>query len=150
MVTKEAIHTFTSTKNIAIAGVSRDTKKFGNVLFLEMQKKGYNVIPVNPGAETINNIKCYKDISDLPDETESLLVVTRSLRTEGVVKKALQKGINNFWIQQKCETPEVIKLLEEAKVNYVAKYCILMFAEPVSGMHKLHRFLKGLFGGLPK
>jgi hypothetical protein len=28
--------------------------------------------------------------------------------------------------------------------------CILMFAEPVGYGHRLHRFVKGLFGGLPK
>ena len=31
-----------------------------------------------------------------------------------------------------------------------AAKCILMFAEPVGAFHGLHRWLKGLFGGLPK
>ena len=42
------IEKFVSDKNIALIGVSSDKKKFGNMLLLELTKKGYTVFPVHP------------------------------------------------------------------------------------------------------
>ena len=46
--TKASIDTFLSTHKIAIAGVSRDPKKFGYLVFQQLKEKGFEVYPINP------------------------------------------------------------------------------------------------------
>jgi len=45
---RKAIEAFLSSKKIAIAGVSRDSKKFGHTVFKELSLKGFDVYPINP------------------------------------------------------------------------------------------------------
>ncbi len=61
-VTQDQMSSFLQSKSIAIAGVSRNPKKFGRIIYDELKKKGYNVIPINPTAEDIDGQKCYNNL----------------------------------------------------------------------------------------
>ncbi len=148
--TRQNIEDFLQARNLAIAGVSRDPKKFGNIVFRDLRKKGYEVTPVNPNVAEIDGVSCFSSVAALPEGTKSLLVLTSKPQTYGVVKEALDKGIGNIWIQQMSETPETVALLKDKPVNVIMKKCILMFADPVTGGHKLHRGFLWLFGLLPR
>lgn len=149
MTTKRQIDQFLSSEPIAMAGVSRNPKKFGRVAYEELSRKGMKLIPVNPNIESINGTACYSDINQLPGEIESLLIMTKKDQTAKVVQDALTKGIRNIWIQQSSDTPEAMALLKGKDVNVITKQCILMHYHPDS-FHKFHRNLKRFFGGLPK
>lgn len=148
MATKIQIEQFLAAKTIAMAGVSRNPKKFGYDTFTDLRKKGLNLIPVNPNAEEIGGIKAYKSINDLPEGIESLVVMTPKQETANVVMQAREKGIKNIWIQQMSETPEAIKALEGSGTNLITNQCIRMYQNP-SGIHKFHFSLKKFFGRLP-
>jgi predicted CoA-binding protein len=149
MATKQQIEQFLSNEPIAIAGVSRNPKKFGRVAYEELTRKGLKLIPVNPNMESINGAVCYPDISHLPAEVNSLLIMTKKDQTAKVVEEALAKGIKNIWIQQSSDTPEALALLKGKDINVITKQCILMHYHPDS-FHKFHRNLKRFFGGMPK
>ncbi len=149
MATAKQIDDFLSGRQIAMAGVSRNPKKFGYVAFKELREKGLELIPVNPGATEINGIKAYNSVSALPEGIDSLLVMTPKPQTAAVVKEARAKGIKNIWIQQMSDTPEAILALEGSGINVITKECIMMFHNP-TGIHKFHRGLKKFFGRLPK
>jgi len=149
MVTAKQIDGFLSAKQIAMAGVSRNPKKFGYVAFKELREKGLELIPVNPNASEINGIKAYNSVAALPEGVESLLVMTPKPQTAAVVKEARAKGIKNIWIQQMSDTPEALKELEGSGINVITKECIMMFQNP-TGIHKFHRSILSLFGRLPK
>ena len=146
---RKAIEAFLSSKKIAIAGVSRDSKKFGHTVFKELSLKGFDVYPINPHVSSIGGTFCFQSISALPSDVRNLLIVTPKDQTAGVIREALSKGITGIWIQQMSETPEAIKIAEENNVDLISKQCILMWAEPVKSFHRFHRNLKKLFGMLP-
>lgn len=148
-VTKAQINQFLASKEIAVAGVSRDKKKFGRIVFEELKKKGYNVVPVNPNIDQVDETKCYSSVDDLPPTVKSLLIVTPKNQTDNVLRQAIHKGIKYIWVQQMSETRETVSLAQEYDREIIHKKCIFMFAEPVVGVHKIHRFLAGLFGRLP-
>jgi uncharacterized protein len=150
MIKKEAVDLFLQQKNVAVAGVSRNPKKFGFMIFNEMKKGGFNVYPVNPNASDIEGTKCYNNIADVPDDVASLVIATAKTETEKSVESAIQKGIKHIWIQQNSQTPKAIETAEKAGVNLVYKECIFMFIEPVSSVHKFHRFINKVFGKYPK
>jgi len=150
MTSLRTIQEFLSDKEIAIAGVSRNTKKFGRVVYDHLIKRGYKIYPVNPNTDTIENAVCYPDVTSLPDKAKKLLIVTKKDQTFPLVNQALEKGIKQIWIQQMSETKEAIDLAQKKNIDLITKECILMFAEPVKGGHKFHRFFNKLFGRYPK
>ena len=147
---RKAIESFLSSKKIAVAGVSRDTKKFGYSVFKELTAKGFDVYPINPNTDNIGGTPCFRGVSALPADIKNLLVVTPKDQTAAVVKEAVSNGITGIWIQQMSDTPEAIGVARETNVNLITKECILMWAEPVKSIHKFHRTIKRLFGLLPK
>jgi hypothetical protein len=51
-------------------------------------------------------------------------------------------------MQQGAESPVAIGYCEEHGIDVVHGECIMMFAAP-TGIHRLHRWLRGFFGRLP-
>jgi predicted CoA-binding protein len=149
-ISKEMIRNFLATKTLAVAGVSRDPKKFGYTVLKDLEKKGFNVLPVNPETDLIDETKCYRSLSALPAGVDRLVIVTPKTGTLQVMKEALDKGIRDIWIQQHSETHEAIDFATENKLNLIYGKCILMFSEPVEGFHKFHRNILRFFGGVPK
>ncbi len=54
MVKLQQIQDFIASQPIAMAGVSRNPKKFGFAAFRELKEKGMDIIPVNPHATEIH------------------------------------------------------------------------------------------------
>ncbi len=149
MKSLKQIEAFLSSTPIALAGVSRDPKKFGQMAFRELKAKGLDLIPVNPAASEILGIKAYRDVTSLPSEVRGLIIMTNKKETASVVTEAKQKGIKNIWIQQSSDTPEAVKELEGSDINFITGECILMHYKPNS-FHKFHRAINKLFGIFPK
>ena len=149
MVTKAAIDEFLAGKNIAMAGVSRKKKKFGNQVFRSLKKKGFNLTPINPHAEEIEGVKCYPGLEGIPENVDRLHIMTPKPATVALVEQAINKGIKHIWIQQESDTPEAVKMATDAGINLVHGKCIMMFAQPVKGPHAVHRWFVKLFCKLP-
>lgn len=150
MVTKSDIRNFLEPKKLAIAGVSRNPKKFGHAVYDGLKKSGFTVFPINPKSSEIDGEKCYAAVSDLPGDVKHLLIVTQKKDTDAVLREAIKNGITRIWVQQMSETADTARIAAESNVELISKKCIFMFAEPVSGMHKFHRNIMGFFGRLPK
>jgi uncharacterized protein len=150
MVTNNQIQNFLALKTLALIGVSRDTKKFGNAIYKEFKTKNYTVFPIHSELKNIEGDICYPDLKSLPSQPEGLIVVTNKEKSLGIVKDAHASGIKNIWITQMSETKDTIEYCEKNNINVIYKQCPLMFIEPVASFHKFHKFIKKIFGGLPK
>lgn len=150
MATLNDIQKFLEPQKMAVAGASRNPKKFGGAVFKELKEKGFDLYPVNPNAEEIQGMKCYATISDLPESVKHLFIVTPKTETSAIANAAVEKGIEMIWIQQKSDNPEAVKIVNDAGIPLIHNKCMLMFAGPVKGPHAFHRFFVKLFGGYPK
>jgi predicted CoA-binding protein len=148
MVSLKQIEDFIASEPIAMAGVSRNPKKFGFTAFRELKEKGMQVIPVNPHAPEIHGVKAYPDVKALPPDVRGLIIMTRKSQTAGIVKDAKEKGIKQIWIQQMSESKDALKELEGTDINVITGQCILMYYKPHS-LHKFHGRLKKFFGRYP-
>ncbi len=150
MTTLASIQSFLEPKQLAVVGVSRNPKKFGRQVYEHLKMNGYKLYPVNPHVDNINGDPCYRSIRNLPQEVDRIYIVTPQDQTEESVRQALDKGIRQFWIQQRSDTAEALELLCDPDVSLIHNKCIFMFAEPVKGGHAFHRFFNRLFGSYPK
>ncbi len=144
-VLREEALQFINDKEIALAGVSRNPKKFGNIVFNTLKSKGLNIYPLNPNTENLEDVHCYKTLQDLPDNVKNLLILLKPDETEKVIREAIHKGITKIWIQQGSESVESINIGKQAGITVITGKCILMYANP-TGFHKFHMQLNKLFG----
>jgi uncharacterized protein len=150
MTSRAAVTEFLSQPELAIVGVSRSGKKFGNMALRELRTKGYRVFPVHPSAEEVDGARCYRSLTDIPRSVGGLLIVVPPAETEAVVREAAAAGIGRVWMQQGAESAEAIRFCEEHGMRVVAGECVLMFAEPAAWFHRAHRWVWGALGKLPK
>ena len=149
-ISKAQIDQFFENNSFAIAGVSRNPKKFGYQVFRDLRKKGFDIIPINPSATEIDGVNCYSTVEELPKNVDSLLILTPKSHTDAILRQAIQKGIKNIWVQQMSDTQETLRIAEEYNKEIIHGKCIFMFSEPVGSIHKFHRTVTKIFGGLPK
>lgn len=143
-----AVETFLAQPALALVGVSRSGKKFGNLACRELQAKGYRVYPIHPTAGTIGGVRCYKSFADLPEHVEAVVIVVPPAEAVKVVRDAAAAGIHRVWLQQGAGSPEVLRVCQELGVEAVTGECILMFANP-TGVHKFHQWVNRLMGKFP-
>lgn len=123
----EQIETFLAAPSFGVVGASSKRDKYGNKVLRCYQQKGRKAIPVNPVEKEIEGEACVASVSDLPDETVSISVITPPQVTEQVVEQALTKGIKNIWMQPGAESAEAVAACKKAGVNVIADgSCILV------------------------
>jgi len=149
MTTKAAIDEFMSQSVLAVAGVSRDSRKFGNVVYKELRSKGIRVLAINPNAQTIEGDPCYPSLKALPEKAGGLVVCTQPAVSEQVVREAAEAGICRVWLQQGSESRTAIQFCQDHGINVISGECVLMYQPNTAFFHKFHKFFKEAFGGKP-
>ena len=140
----ERIDAFLAEPAIAVFGVSRSGRKFGNIACRHLREKGYRLYPIHPVATTIDGMTCRSRLAGLPEPVGAALVVVSPHAAGDVIRDAVAAGIKKIWLQQGAESPEVLTVCRELGVEPVAGECILMYAKP-TGFHKAHQVLHRLF-----
>jgi uncharacterized protein len=149
MASQASIDEFLAHKTLAIAGVKRDGKGFGNSVLKDLTGKGYEVLPVHPNAEQVAGIPCSPSLAELPMQVGGVVLVVPPEQTEKLVRQAKEAGIQRVWMQQGAESPQAIAYCADNGIDAVHGECIMMFAQP-KGIHRFHRWLWGVLGKLPK
>ena len=148
MTSQESVEGFLALDTVAIAGVSRNGKGFGNAVLKDLTGKGYEVLPVHPEAQEVGGVPCSPSLAALPKPVAGLVLVVPPAQTEQLVREARDAGISRIWMQQGAESTEAIRFCEENGIDVVHGECIMMFAQP-TGIHRFHRWINGVFGKLP-
>ena len=149
MTTRSSVARFLEQKRLVLAGVSRGGKKVGNSILKDLTRKGYEITVIHPEAPEIDGHPCSPTLADLPAPVGGLILVVPPDQTEHLVREAHAVGIENIWMQQGAESPDAITFCHDNGINLVHGECVMMFAQP-TGIHKFHRWVRGLRGKLPK
>ncbi|UCG60688.1 MAG: CoA-binding protein [Candidatus Zixiibacteriota bacterium] len=142
----ENIREFLQSKSIAVIGVSATRTKFGALVYRALKRNGFKVYGVNPSLASCDGDTCYARLADIPEPVEGVLVVVRPERVKGLISEAARGGIERIWFQQGPDHTKLANQASEAGMTVVADKCILMYAKPVAGIHRVHRFFARLFG----
>jgi predicted CoA-binding protein len=151
MASKHEIDEFLAQKTLAIAGVSRSGKKFGNTILKDLTTLGYRLLPLHPEAVEVGGHRAYPSFAALPEPVGGVIVVVPPAQAEGVVKAAAAHGIRRVWLQQGAASPEAIRFCEDNGISVVHGECVLMYLKPsTSWIHGAHRWVWELIGRAPK
>lgn len=150
MITKTAVEEFVAQRALAVVGVSRSGKKFGNLACNALKEKGYRVYPIHPHVDTIAGERCYRTLQDLPERVNAVFISVPPAETESVVRAAAAAGVRRVWLQPGAESLAAIHFCEANGMEVIHGECVLMFAPPVRSIHRCHRWLWSTLGRLPR
>ncbi len=154
MTIRERIDDFLAQKRIAIVGVSREEKHFSRMLFREFVKQGYDVVPVNPAAPSVDGVTCVARLKYVEPRADAALVMTQPKAAERIVEDCVEAGIKRVWLYratgQGAVSERAIDLCESHSIEVIPGYCPFMFLRNAAFFHRFHGFGMKLFGTYPK
>ena len=111
-------------KRWAILGATNKFEKYGYKIFKILLDKGYEVYPVNPRINTIDGVKVYATLLEIPETIDVVDFVVNPKIGEKLIHHVSQLGIKNIWLQPGARSEELDRLSEELNLN-VVKSCVL-------------------------
>lgn len=151
----EKVEDFLSQQRIAVAGVSRSGNATGNAIYKRLRQSGYDVIAINPNADSIEGEPCYRNVKDIPGKVDGVIAVTRPEDTEKLVHDCAEAGISRVWMHHGIHgggtsvSERGVEFCNQHNITVITGVCPLMFGKPSDGFHRLVRQWFQLTGRLP-
>ena len=103
----------TTSKTVAVVGLSDREETTSNRVSKEMQSRGYRIIPVNPklAGQEILGEKAYASLAEIPFHVDIVDVFRRSEFLPDVAHDFLQADAQIFWAQLGLENKEAEEIL---------------------------------------
>jgi uncharacterized protein len=97
----------TSTKTVAVVGLSEKPERDSNEVARYLKAQGYRVVPVNPAVPEVLGERSYPSLAAIPSSVRVDLAVVfrRSDAVPPVVDEAIARGIPAVWMQLGVENP---------------------------------------------
>ena len=150
---RQAIDGFLSQKRLAVVGVSRNARDFSRSVFRECEKQGYDVVPVNPGANDIEGKRCFAHVREIEPPVDAVLLFTRPDCTPYIVDECIESHVHHVWMHRGggvgAVNDEAVGRCRENGINVVAGECPLMFLPNAGWPHRFHGFIRKISGSYP-
>lgn len=103
----------TTSKTVAVVGLSDREETTSNRVSKEMQSRGYRIIPVNPklAGQEILGEKAYASLAEIPFHVDIVDVFRRSEFLPDVARDFLHADAQIFWAQLGLENKEAEEIL---------------------------------------
>jgi predicted CoA-binding protein len=154
MKVNEAAERFLSEQRIAVTGVSRTPKGHGgNIVYLRLRQRGYEVFPVNPNAEEVEGDRCYPDVASIPGGVGAVVVATPPMAAERTMQECVDLGVRTVWMHRSIGggsvSPAATELGRANGIVVIDGGCPLMFGRTADVGHKVMRRICSLTGAVP-
>ena len=141
---EEKINNFWKKKNLALFGLSRNKKSISRQIYDLLNRKQYNIYPINPRTDQINSIRCYKNLDEIKQKLDGAIIITNPSISAEVVRQCQQKGINDLWFQYDTMDEKLKEYCRQNGINYINS-CALLHHKEAGFPHSWHRFFYRLF-----
>jgi uncharacterized protein len=151
---REEIDAFLASPRLAIVGVPRDSKEFGQRLYTDLRNWGYDAVAVSPNLKTIGDTPAYARVQDIPGHVDSALLLTSPALNEQIARDCAEAGIERVWFygvsDRSADNAAAIAYLQQNGIAVIPGYCPYMFAQQSPFFHKIHGFVARLTGHCPR
>lgn len=140
----------TTTKVVAVAGISSNPVRPSYFVARYMQLRGYRVIPVNPGhvGETLFGEPVYASLADIPADipVDMVDVFRRSEQVGPVVDEALAHlpHLRTIWMQIGVQNPEAAARAEARGITVIQNRCPKIEYQRLFGELRMGGFATGV------
>jgi predicted CoA-binding protein len=154
MTEHEQIEDFLAQHRIAFVGLSSDDKDFSHAVYKEMKERGYELVPVHPTAERLEDQPVYAKVADIEGQIDGALLMVPAAASAELVDQCADAGIPRVWLHRGvgpgAVSDEAIARAKERGLALVAGQCPLMFLRDAAWFHRLHAWGKKVAGTYPR
>ncbi|MCU0510352.1 MAG: CoA-binding protein [Anaerolineae bacterium] len=148
------IDAFLASQRLAVIGVSRDPKEFGQSLYRDLRKWGYDARAVSPHLTTIGDAPAYARVQEIDAPIDAALLLTAPSLNEQIVRDCAEAGIKRVWFygvsDRSSENEAAIAYCREKGIAVIPGYCPYMFIPKAPFFHKIHGFVARVTGQCPR
>jgi predicted CoA-binding protein len=120
-----------SERSVAVIGASSDRRKYGNKAVRAYLESGFKVFPVNPREETIEGVKAYKSILDIPGPIDFVSMYVPPAVGVRLLAAIAEKKPKEVWLNPGSESDELIEAAADLRLRtVVACSLIALGVEP--------------------
>jgi predicted CoA-binding protein len=125
-------------RTVAIVGLSPNSLRPSNFVGVYLQRHGYRVIPVNPGATEILGERSYPSLADIPEHVDIVDVFRRPDAVPAIAEQAVAIGAGALWLQFGVISPEGAEIAARGGLTVVMDRCLKVeHARHLGRMHWL-------------
>ncbi len=112
-------------ETVAVVGCSSTPGKAAHDVPAYLRERGYEVVPVNPFAETIFDRRAYDSLGDVEGDVEVVCVFRPSEEVAGIVEEAIERGdVRVVWTQLGIDDPVATERAADAGLSVVSDRCM--------------------------
>lgn len=107
---------------VMVIGASTNREKFGNKAVRAYASQGHVVLPVNPRAQVIEELRCYADAASVPGDgpiDRALMYLPPALGLEAVEQLAARGDVQELWLNPGSESPRLVARAKELGLTVV-------------------------------
>jgi acyl-CoA synthetase (NDP forming) len=122
---QDSISTLLAPRSIALVGASDDVTRIGGRPLRYLRESGYQgvIYPVNPNRETVQGVKSYKSVQDLPEAPDVAVLAVPANGTLAAVRECAERGIKAATIFSAgfAETGDAGRSIQDEMTEVAAK-----------------------------
>lgn len=116
--------------SVAIIGASADRSKYGNKSVRAHMKAGFDVYPINPRCDTVEGLKCYPSIADVPlARLNSVSMYVPPTVGITLLPAIAAKGCDELWLNPGSESDALILEAQRLGLNPIIACSIIGVGE---------------------
>jgi predicted CoA-binding protein len=114
-----------SEPSVAVIGASHDRRKYGNKAVRAYQESGYTVFPVNPKETTIEGLKAYRTLNDVPSPVDFVSLYVPPAVGLQLLPAIAAKQPREVWLNPGSESEEVLEAAADLHLRTVVACSIV-------------------------
>jgi len=134
------LDSFFNPKSIAVVGASRHKGKVGYEIISNLLKAGYEgkIFPVNPNAETIENLPCFPDLESIGEIPELVVIIVPAKIVPDVMRQCAKVGAKSVIIitagfkevgeEGRELEQQVVQIAKQAGIRVIGPNCLGVIA----------------------
>ena len=105
--------------SVAVIGATNDRRKFGNKAVRAYLENEYKVFPVNPREETIEGIKAFHSVEEIPEPVEFVSMYVPPAVGIKMLEAIAKIAPQEVWLNPGSESDDLIEAAADLKLRVV-------------------------------
>jgi len=117
---------------IAIVGATDHPSKYGGIIYRDLKRKGYRVVPINPLRSTVDGDRCFASLGELDENPDIVNMVVPPVRTLRLLDDIAALDDAVVWIQPGAADAAVRARVIELGIPSLIDACIMVEARTLA------------------
>ena len=113
-----------SLNKIAVVGMSANTNRPSHQIGFYLKEQGYNIYPVNPNYDKINELKCFSNLNEIRVSIDIVNVFRHPDHVLPIVIDSIKINPKIIWFQDGVVNYEAIDLANKNGIQTIVDDCI--------------------------